>query len=266
MKYLILAIALLRFPSILHAQDRTLNSDSEPVIRKGKVLVIPNNLNMYRSDDDRELASYNKMQIPQVRRYLREKTAEEIWLAVKQQSTSLILHPSDPVSARELEYIYISTGFQAEVIENQETSQSKPLDKIFKNPSTRESEDNGTKISKGQLTVQPQMEEKYMRTTVTNDNLIPSLKESYGSEIFVFIGEIDLLLAPGTRQEDIMSGRYNKEFRVHYTIMDEQKSVISSGISTCLFPNRMLSLSKIREKCIVPIATDIASKIPAAKQ
>ena len=235
------------------AQDRTIGDRTTDGLRKkARILVIPTNPTMYRGDADQEFASANGTSIQQVRKYIRRELALEVAAQAAALHTTLVFDPELAEWEHDLQYTYVSTGYKAEIIDPPAGD------------AAADARSNGG-IRNGQLAVEPQRYEKFMKTMVTNPGLLPTFNDDFGARWVIFLGEIDVVMAGGATQELIQRNTYQREIRVHYTVLNTSGEEMSSGIASCSIPSRLLSLVKIKQRCFGPLAAEIVSGIPAQK-
>lgn len=231
------------------AQDQTLGQPGEPYRKKARILVIPNDYVMYRSNLDMELAVANNLNPMDVREFVRKDMGFEIAAAAATNNSTIFLDPSVRLHVEDLKMIYASVGYKGEELEQGQSRNG-------------QREQKGTLITRGELTVAPQHEEKFMRTTLSNPELINTLYQDFGAEYYIFIGQIDLLMAPGTTQESIQRSRYQRIVRAHYTIYHRDGTTVAAGTASCEFPSQMTMLGNIRDKCFPALAQQVVSGIP----
>ena len=102
--------------------------------------------------------------------------------------------------------------------------------------------------------------EKYMKTTLPNKQLLPSLNEKYKASHYVFINQLDIKRAANTMYQ-AAEEQYKREIKVHYTIFDTQGKEVSSGAVKTRFSANQNDIDKIIKNQFPLIAQRIVSNL-----
>lgn len=236
----------------ISAQNSTRGNLKEPVINsKASVLIIPFESKMYISDIDRDLAQNHQMNFQEIKGKFRAALDREIFIALKQDYNPQSFYSIPPEeSIKELAYIYNSIGYKYEVVPDdvvvkKENAGTKFIGK-FKKKSKRNGDpelDSGSEeyieagIQGGQVVSQVDNREKYMKTSIVNAKLLPSLNSKFNTTYYIFINQLDIKKGADIRYSASPEG-HKREIKVHYTIFDNTGGEVSSGaIKTRLPPN-----------------------------
>lgn len=249
MKKLILCLFTLLSIVTISAQNNTTGNSDDPVIAgKSSVLVIPFESKMYISDIDRDLAQNHQMNFQEIKAKFRAALDREIFIALKKYYNPQSFYSISPEESRkELGYIYNSIGYKYEVVPEEVVVRKKNIGtKLIGKFKKKKKEDEYMKagIQGGQVVSQVDNREKYMKTTLVNEKLIPSLNSKYNASHYVFINQLDIKRGADMRYAASDEG-YKREIKVHYTIFDNAGKEVSSGAIKSRFPSNQNDIDKI---------------------
>lgn len=260
MKKLLFCLIALMSMTTIFAQNNTTGSLNEPAVSsKPSVLVIPFESKMYMSDIDRDLAQNHQMNFQEIKAKFRAALDREVYIALKNYYNPLSFYSIPPNESRkELGYIYNSIGYKyelvpEEVVVKKENAGTKLIGK-FKKKSKRSGDpelDSGTEdgyikagIQGGQVVSQVDNREKYMKTTLVNEKLLPSLNSKFSASHYIFINQLDIKRGADMRYAASDEG-YKREIKVHYTIFDNGGKEVSSGAIKSRFASNENDINKI---------------------
>jgi len=233
----------------ISAQNNTTGISEEPVITaKSSVLIIPFESKMYISDIDRDLAQNHQMTFQEIKAKFRAALDREVFIALKKYYNPFSFYSIPPEESRnELGYIYNSIGYKYEVVPEEvvvkkENVGTKLLGKFKK----KKKEDEYIKagMQGGQIVSQVDNREKYMKTTLVNEKLMPSLNSKFGAQYYIFINQLDIKRGADMRYAASDEG-YKREIKVHYTIFDNSGDEVSSGAIKSRFSSNENDIEKI---------------------
>ncbi len=249
MKKLIICVFIFVGAIAINAQNTTTgNSEDKVVSYKPSVLVVPFESKMYISDIDKDLAIKNEMNFQDIKAKFRAALDREIFIALKKYYNPLSFYSIEPQESRkELAYIYNSIGYKYEVIPEEvvvkkETVGKKLIGKFKKKPKEKEYIKAG--IQNGEVVSQVDNREKYMKTTLANEKLLPNLNKKYKASHYVFINQLDIKRSADMRYV-AAEEQYKREIKVHYTIFDQDGKEVSSGAIKSRFPAGQNDIDKI---------------------
>ncbi|MBL4592212.1 MAG: hypothetical protein JKX68_00175 [Flavobacteriales bacterium] len=265
MKKLILCFVAVISMITTNAQNTTTgNTEEEVVTEKSAVLVVPFESKMYLSDIDRDLALKNEMNFQDIKAKFRAALDREIFIALKQYYKPLSFYAIDPKeSVKELAYIYNSIGYKYEVVPEEvvvkkETAGKKFLKKFKKKKKEKKYIEAG--VENGQIVSEVDNREKYMKTKLTNEKLLPNLNKKYRASYYVFINQLDIKRSADMRYV-ATEEQYKREIKVHYTIFDDTGKEVSSGAIKTRFPAGQNDIDKIIKIQFPLIAERIVSNL-----
>jgi hypothetical protein len=231
------------------AQNTTTGNFEKPVAsNKQSVLIIPFESKMYLSDIDRDLALKNEMNFRDIKAKFRAALDREIFIAVKKYYNPLSFYSIEPQEAiKELAYIYNSIGYKYEVVPQEEVVKKENVGtKVMGKFKKKKKEDEyiEAKIQNGEIVSQVDNREKYMKTTLPNEKLIPNLNKQYNATHYIFINELDIKKGANDVYQ-AAEEQYQREVKVHYTIFDTNGKEVSSGAIKSRFPAGQNDIDKI---------------------
>ena len=233
----------------ISAQNNTTGTSDEPLVKsKASVLLIPFESKMYISDIDRNLARDQQMNFQEIKAKFRANLDREIFLALKKYYNPFSFYSVSQKEARaELGYIYNSIGYKYEVVPEdvivkKENVGTKLLGKFKKKKKEGEYIDAG--VQDGQVVSQVDNREKYMKTTLVNAKLLPSLNSKFNALYYVFINQLDIKRGADMCYAASDEG-YKREIKVHYTIFDNLGTEVSSGAIKSRFSSNENDINKI---------------------
>ena len=266
MKKLILGVFAMANILAVSAQNSTSGRGEEEagMTNKSSVLVIPFESKMYMSDIDRALGEANELNFQDIKAKFRAALDREIFIALKPYYKPLSFYAIEPQESRaELGYIYNSIGYKYEVVPQEEVvkkeNKAKKLIGKFKK---KEKEDKYVKagIQGGQIVSQVDNREKYMKTTLPNEKLLPNLNQKYQASHYIFINQLDIKRSADMRYV-ASNEQYKREIKVHYTIYDNAGKEVSSGAIKSRFPSNQNDMDKIIKVQFPLIAQRIVSNL-----
>ena len=228
---------------------------------KGSVLIIPFEPKLYISDIDNQIAVKNEMNFQDIKAKFRAALDQNIFITLKPYFTPLSFYTLNEEEARtELSYIYNSIGYKYEVleVEVEEETQGKKFANKFKKKENND-EYVEASVQNGQVISQVDNREKYMKTVLSNDQLLTSLNKKYQAEYYIFINELDIKRG-GDSQYTNSSKTQDRTIKVHYTIFNNKEEVSSGAIITAFDENEN-DINKIIKSQFGIIAEKIVSKI-----
>ena len=99
-----------------------------------------------------------------------------------------------------------------------------------------------------------------MKTKITNENLLPSLDKKYKPSYYVFINQLDIKRAADMRYV-ANEEAYQREIKVHYTIIDASGNIASSGAIKSRFASNQNDIDKIIKTQFPLIAERIVNNL-----
>ena len=274
MKYLFLLSSLL-ITSLGLAQDDSYNYDNaekprtlEISEKQGYSAVIPFDLKLYYSHFDREMCKANNMDPVALRESIRLAFMQSFESAIDTSKSTISLIQEGKFDADELNMIHGGIGYNSQVIPEKVDSNeteikklSKKLKKKFKKK--EKPKKTGTYIENGQIVTVKDTRKKYTASHIKNEALLVVLNQKYTNEVFVFINKFELTFPTNSSQSDIQHGRYQKEVKVHYSILSKEGKELTGGIASTLFPYEYKTIESLQEQVFPELVNMIMQDVPA---
>jgi hypothetical protein len=259
----LLAFVLMLANIGIFAQEKTLNNknleaESNP-FRKAQVLLIPFDQRMYFSEFDRELSEKEQLTFHQIRDKFRKAIDTSLYSNILMEySVNTLLKPENADAEKDLIKI------QSAVTLNYEAKPSEAPKKAKGKAQSKTNEEVNL-VRNGQLDTRYGEGEKYMAVKASNLQAFQELHEKYGSEYFVFINQVDIKREKGATYSELEQNNFQKEIRLHYTIINMKGERIASGVSTARISANENSLPAYISKGVRPAAAAIAGALPKAE-
>ena len=244
---------------------------SEQPAAFARVMVVPFEAKLYRSDGDRALAEANNMSVYELRHRLRYGLTEAIFREVARNHKGLMIMGGDDEMREDLGYIYQSIGYQYKEVPNDQPEVPKnKVDELWGKAKAlknkvippEEEPEPGTRVNEGQVVTVWDKADRYMNTRIHNPAVLDYLGNKYECEYFVFINQLDMLIAPGTDYRELESELYKRELKVHYTIIDRAGNEVRGGAARAILPSYQTDLDRIVKGKFTYIAKQIALWLP----
>lgn len=210
--------------------------DNEEVIlptkEKHSYLIIPNDPKLYISSADKYIAQKTGLSHIQIREGFRHEMVKQLMADFSKLGKVQTLLADTGEVHQDLIYTYHSVGYKYEEVPAEETEVksldktkdkvNKTLDKLLPNRAQKEeTEELGPKTEE---------KEHYMKTSIHSPYLLYKLNETYGTNRFIFINQFDIKDEPKSTYSYGKSD-YIRVMRVHYTIIDIDGNIITSGLA-----------------------------------
>lgn len=236
-------------PLITWAQNTTISRKSEidrELASTHKAMIIPFEPKLYMSEIDQQINQETKLTAKEIKFRFRDGLNEELYKAFKFSKYNVVDLMEDTAKYRkDVENIYQYLSYDYLKVPNQEN---------YKAP---EKEKKEKKINKGQLVVETNSDARFMNAVLTNAKIVPSLYNTYKTDLFVFINELELKAAGSGSYDSYSVDSGNRKIIVHYTVYTYDGKEINSGIASEEFESNLNNPRKIIEKHFSKIAATI---------
>lgn len=226
------------------------------------MLIIPFHPDRYMSEVDQDIAKGTSYTYQHTRGFFRKGLDNAMIIAAKQYNDYVNLHADDPVLNKDLDFTYKVTRYRVEpyappVILDDQGFKKKLADYWIKlqGEITPEPEP-GTRIEKGQLVTVEDHRELITRTEMLNPILVDSLTPKYEADYYVFVSEVDMMIAT-TNQQALASDNYGRMISAHFTVMDKEGNELFSLIKKEPFSSRENDLENIIRNHYLPLGYEI---------
>lgn len=218
-----------------------------------KVLLVPFKTTMFMNEIGKAVnakthLSYNK--IIEAFRYRLDLALSNTFK--ENYSTQSILQLSKPADTT-LAYIYNSVEYNYDLLPTDSSGEShaefdpKLEKKHF--------------IQNGQLQVPLDYSARFMNTHIHNPQLLPYLNKKYGTDIFVFINELDIKNVSNDTTADLTQSNFRRQVIVQYSVLNMQKHYLAKGILITYFPYTENEPKVIGEKYFTTIARSMMQEL-----
>lgn len=252
-------------------------SDVNAVATQHKVMIIPFNPYNYLSDADPELAGKNKKQPSEISTLFRYGLNYNISTRVITSDAYNILTDSTIASQKDLQMIYAAVHYEYQKPLNafaKDSAEEKSLAQkdIFGNGGAPEEkkEDKSIAISfKKEPPIESTEQKRYLNAVVKNTDIFPALKEKYGTDLFLFINQFELI-TNYTHCLDRTQNFFERKVIVHYSIYNAAGKQLRGDAVEVTFSTSETNVDEIIGKNFPVIAEfldqSIASSIQPAVQ
>ncbi|NQV53568.1 MAG: hypothetical protein HQ500_10320 [Flavobacteriales bacterium] len=236
--------------------------DSISMLERPNLLIIPFHPDRYMSEVDQDIAKGTSYTYQHTRGFFRKGLDNAMIIGAKQHNDYVNLHADDPVLNKDLDFVYKVTRYRVEpytppVIVDDQGFKKKLADYWIKlqGEITPEPEP-GTRIEKGQLLTVEDHRALITRTEMLNPILVDSLTPKYKADYYVFVSEVDMMIAT-TNQQALASDNYGRVISAHFTVLDKEGKELFSLIKKEPFSSRENDLENIIRNHYLPLGYEI---------
>ncbi len=253
----IVYLGLLLSCSPVISQQEADSAKAMPV--KHKILLVPFKTTMFMNAIGKAVNSKTHLTYNQITEAFRSQMDLALYATFKHTYSTISLIQKPVSKDTILHYIYGSIGYNYDLVptdsstgENHAEFDPKQQKKHF--------------VNNGQLQVPMDYSKRFMNVHIGNPQLLPYLNKEYGSDIVVFVNEVDIKNVSNTTTEDLTQSNYRRQVTVHYSIVDMQKHYLAKGILTTYFPYTENDPNVIGEKYFTVIAHDMMASLQKGLQ
>lgn len=246
-KLRLLLPALMAWATLSFSQNTTIDKSkgSPAPDRLYKVMIIPFEPKMYMSEVDKAFNEESKMNFSQIRNTFRKGMDMALWAEFKKNESTFTFFSDSAKYVKDLHFIYESIGYTFDPVNNPYAG-------------VGEKNASGSKIKDGQVVVEVSYDAKFMNTKVNNPELLPYLNKKYGSELFVFINQVDIKRVEATY--DPITDTYSREVAIHYTVLNAKGAFVNAGMVKKMFTSTENDPKKIAKQVLPVLAQTIRAK------
>lgn len=232
-----------------------------------KVLLVPFELKLYQSTIDTEIAQKEGIGVHEVKTEFRSGVNSSLTLMFKGRCSVHSFLVSDSANNSDLARIYQSIGYSYEPIPTEkETEADESLNgkiqaklgklqaKLDKGPKKEENKQNG--VQNGQVVTHIDNTLKFMQTVLLDESILSYLKEKYHADMIVFINQMDIF-----KSIDEKGKEGQTKIQLHYTCMDMNANIVSSGLAVSYFESYIRDLKEICGEHLYDATNYIANSI-----
>ncbi|MCX6182879.1 MAG: hypothetical protein NT150_13225 [Bacteroidetes bacterium] len=258
-RIIILLIVIICVLKSAVAQDTTKLDTS---YRYKKVMIIPFEEQMYICQIQNMLANESRMNTSQIIRNFRYNIASSMQTEfLYLYSTTSLIHLVED-SLKDLHRVYGSISRTYDPIPEEPKEEKKNGLPILKKFEHKKKEDNEkTHIQNGQIVSHYDNTPRFMNAVIKDKKLLPYLYKKYGTDLFVFINEMDIendLSDP----YKVAENNYLRILKFHYTIYNVKGQIVSMGVVSTTFPSTENNVANIVKNYFPLITKQLAAKLP----
>ncbi len=230
-----------------------------------KVMIIPFEEQMYLCQIQNLLANESQMNTAQIIRSFRYSIASSMQneFLYLYSTTSLIHLVED--SLKDLRRVYGSISRTYDAVPEEPKEENKKGLPLLKNFERKKKEDNEkTHIQNGQIVSHYDNTPRFMNAVIKDKKLLPYLYKKYGTDLFVFINEMDIendLSDP----YKVAENNYMRILKFHYTIYNFKGKMVGMGVVSTTFPSTENNVGNIVKNYFPLITKQLATKLPQPK-
>ena len=203
-----------------------------------KALLIPFEPKLYLSEIDQSINRETKLNFEQIRHTFRMGLDFDVATAFR-KSLPVVSLMNDTANSDDMQkLIYSSIGYDYSLLPDANGKMPKDANA------------GQSKIQNGQLTVTTNNQQRFMNTKLLNSKLLLSLSQHYGTDVFIFINELDI--------------KFDHTVTIHYSIFNDKGKSIAAGIAVQHFTSTENDPKKIIHTCFAELADKIYAQYLSA--
>jgi len=254
-----------RFFSILMLSlTASLYSFAQQQAGSPSVMIIPFDPNMYFSDADEQLSKYNQKSLKEVRTLFRYGLNINVNAKIMSlYETRPLLTDTAESAVEDLYQIYQGISyFKDKSIPVPESESNKMNDSGEKKKllAMLKKNDGESEAQRASSLKEPDVRHEYMNVRIHDKRMLPYLKEKYGTELFVFINQFDLV----TNYEhclDRATNTFERDIKVHFSVLDYTGKQWAGDVAIAHFPSNTDDMTEIMRNNFPIIADYLAGKM-----
>lgn len=240
---------LIVFPSLLFSQQNKYNE----ALVKHTILLVPFESNMLMSEIGKAVNASTNLTYKQITEAFRYRMDQALYATFKENYSTTSFLQDEKKTDTTLYHIYSSIGYHYDLLPGQDTSAESHSE--FDPKLQKEHF-----IKNGQLEVPMDYSKRFMNVKIDDTHLLPYLTKKYGTDIFIFINELDIKNVSNPT-DDLNESNLRREVIVQYSILNTQYNYMLEGILTTYFPYSENDPKVIGEKYLTVIAQSMMNKL-----
>ena len=246
--------------SLIQAQDSSIDIDAADSAVHKKILIIPFEPELYVSDMDREIGKANRLNQNQIVEKFRINFDRVLENTVQlKNETQSLLHDESSVDENAIVDIYSGISFEFTPVKRTQTKKEKIISSVL--PPKKIPQKEAT-IKNGQVFTVRVTLERYMKTIIIDSLLLEHLSEKTHAEFFLFVNQFELKNS-FTDVIELQNDTYQRELRIHFSVLDKKGVELVGGIAKCRFANNIVLCNEIVTASFSCAAKQIADAIIA---
>lgn len=217
--------------------------------QKHKVLILPFGDKMYRSEIDQSIAKETKKNQKEIRFIFQDAVDDWLYKKIKSRFDAVSLFSDTAKFKKDLTLLYSGIGFSYDKVPSQ-TNYEAPVSDYERN----------MQIKNGNIQTEVNSDARFMNAKILNKDLLTTLNKNHGSDVYVFINELDLLAGKATE----FGQSAQRSAVIHYTCFNLNGEQINSGTVNVKFPSNLNDPAKIMSGYLSAGMEIIASRLEKA--
>ncbi len=243
---------------ILKAQDSTIGIGQADSSVHKKTLIIPFEPDLYMSDMDREIGRTNQLNQVQIVEKFRINFDRALENTVQlKNETQSVLHDESTAQENELVDIYSAITFVFAPVKRIQSKKDKLLAAVIPTKTAPQKE---ARIKNGEVYAVRDTIERYMKTVLLDSTLLENLNRKTQAENFLFVNQFELKNS-FTDVMQLQNDTYQRELRIHYSILNTKGEELVGGIAKCRFENSIVNINQIISTSFPCAAKQIAQAL-----
>lgn len=249
-----LSVFMVLFATTVRSQDTTSAANS--------VMIIPFDPNMYFSDADEQLSKYNDKSVKEIRTLFRYGLNVNVNAKIlSAHQTRPLLTDTAKTAMDDLYAIYKGISyFKDKSMPLTEAEEKALATEEKKKPFTFKKKEDDSDAHTASSLKEPITRHEYMNVKIHDSRMLPYLKNKYGTDIFVFINQFDLV----TNYEhclDRATNTFERDIKVHFSILDYTGKQLAGDLAIVHFPSNSNDITEIMRNNFPIIADYLAGKL-----
>ncbi len=249
-------LAILIFPGLLFNITSLYSQENknEPVTPvKHSILLVPFKPTMFMTEIGKAVNTSTHLNYSQITEAFRHNMDLALANTFKEKYSTVSILQKEKKTDTTLAYIYSLIGYHYDLMPGQDTAGESHAE--F-DPTLQKEHF----INKGQLQVPMDYSKRFMNVDIPDTHLLPYLSKQYGTDIFIFINELDIKNVSNPTQ-DLNESNLRREVIVQYSILNTQYNYLLDGILTTYFPYSENDPKVIGEKYFPVIAQSMMKEL-----
>jgi hypothetical protein len=244
MKTLLVLAAFLAY-NFSHAQHSTLRFTDDAIdLSQKSVLVVPFESKMYLSDINKALAEKNQLTSRQIVERFTTAIDQSISYAFQEKcAVSSFYGIEDSTILQDLSYVYDNLKLEYELVSNTEEKSKAAQLKAKLKKKEDDSYQRG-QINNGQVVTTRDTRERYIKTVISDQNMLDSMHFKFDNDYFLFVNQLDIK-NDYSDMVAVQQGNFERVVRLHYTLYAKDGNILTTGISKTKFSNRQNDINLI---------------------
>lgn len=238
------------------ALPQSTNSRDNP-----SVMIIPFDPNMYFSDADEQLAKYNQKSVKEIRTLFRYGLNISVNAKIlTYYETRPLLTDTARSAVEDLYAIYKGISYYKDKSMLPSEPEAKTSQEEKKKLLTLKKKDEESEAQTASALREPLEKHDYINVRLHDGRMLPYLNNKYGTELFVFINQFDLV----TNYEhclDRATNTFERDIKVHFSIFDHTGRQLAGDVAIVHFPSNTNDVTTIMRDNFPVIAHYLAGKL-----